>query len=110
MSNGTKTWALTNNNGTSKAPVAKEVTVSGNSMTSTSSDDMAWNFSISGSDLTIYVAGSTKTWLYSTKTNNGVRVGTNTNKTWIVDSASGYLKHTGTSRYLGVYNGSDWRA
>lgn len=110
MSNGTKTWALTNNNGTSKAPVAKEVTVSGNSMTSTSSDDMAWNISISGSDLTIYVAGSTKTWLYSTKTNNGVRVGTNTNKTWIVDSASGYLKHTGTSRYLGVYNGSDWRA
>ena len=110
MTNGTKTWALTSTNGTGKAPTAKEVTTSGNTMTSSSSDDMAWNISKSGSNLTIYVAGSTKTWLYSTNTNNGTRVGNNSNKTWVVDSASGYLKHTGTNRYLGVYNGADWRS
>ena len=43
--------------------------------------------------------------------NNGVRVGTNTNKTWTIDATSGYLKHAGTSRYLGVYTTTpDWRA
>jgi len=53
--------------------------------------------------LTIYPNGTTGTWLYCTNTNNGVRVGTNTNKTFTIDANSGYLKHTGTSRYLGVY-------
>ena len=43
--------------------------------------------------------------------NNGVRVGTNTNKTWTIDATSGCLKHAGTSRYLGVYTTTpDWRA
>ena len=47
------------------------------------------------------------TWLYCTNNNNGVRVGTNTNKVFVEDS--GYLKHTGTNRYVGVYSTQDWR-
>ena len=110
MTKGTSTWALTNNNGASKAPTAQAVEVSDNTMTSASSDNIAWNISKSGNNLTIYVSGSTTNWLYSTNTNNGTRVGNNTNKTWVVDASSGYLKHNGTNRYLGVYNSSDWRS
>ena len=34
----------------------------------------------SNGNLTIYVNGTTDTWMYCTATNNGVRVGTNANK------------------------------
>ncbi len=36
-----------------------------------------------------------------------MRVGTNTNKTFAI--SGGYLKHSGTSRYVGIYNSQDWR-
>ena len=48
-----------------------------------------------------------KTWLYCTNTNNGVRVGDNTNK--VYEIKANYLYHTATSRYIGVYNAQDWR-
>ena len=56
----------------------------------------------------------TSKWLYCTSDNNGVRVGTNTNKKWTITTHSGNpnafaFKHNSTSRYLGVYNDADWR-
>ena len=105
------TWALYNANGTGSAPTAVVVTVSGSSMSSEDVDTIAWNIVSDSSGLIIYTAGSTATWLYSTSTNNGTRVGTNSNKYWVVDSTSGYLQHVATSRYLGVYTTTpDWRA
>lgn len=102
-------YAMSNNNGTGSAPTATSVTVSNNKLSSTPNDDLKWNISNNSGTLTIYKNGSTSNWLYCTSTNNGVRVGTNTNKTFTIDSSTGYLKHTGTSRYLGVYNNQDWR-
>lgn len=101
--------AMTNNNGTSSAPTAAAVTISqdGNTITGVT-DVMKWNISGNASDgYTIYPNGSTTTWLYCTNSNNGVRVGTNTAKTFSLDGK--YLKHAGTSRYVGVYDSSDWR-
>ena len=103
-SNGTGTsYAISNDKGTSAAPTAVVVTVNGNQLNGDIADNIKWNISNSNGDLTIYPNGTTATWLYCTSTNNGVRVGTNTNKTFTIDASSGYLKHTGTSRYLGVY-------
>ena len=102
-------YAMSNNNGTGSAPTATSVTVSNNKLSSTPNDNLKWNISNNSGTLTIYKNGSTSSWLYCTSTNNGVRVGTNTNKTFTIDSSTGYLKHTGTSRYLGVYNNQDWR-
>lgn len=102
-SNGT-TYAVTNNNGTSKAPGGIVVTINGNALSATPDDTLIWNISNSSGDLTIYPDGDTSTWLYCTSTNNGVRVGTNTNKVFTLDSTTGYLKHTATSRYLGIYS------
>lgn len=107
-SNGT-TYAMSNNNGTSSAPTATKVTVSGTTLTGNIADNLKWNISNSNGTLTIYPNETTSTWLYCTATNNGVRVGTNTNKTFTIDATSGYLKHDNTSRYLGVYNNADWR-
>lgn len=105
---GDANYAMSNDKGTGSAPVAVSVTVSNNTIT-TDAANILWNISKVGDNLTIYQNGTTKSWLYCTNTNNGVRVGTNTNKVFTIDSASGYLKHTGTNRYLGVYNSQDWR-
>ncbi len=96
-------WAISNNNGTSKAPTAAVVTVSENKITAGVSDAIKWNISNENGNLTIYPNGTTDTWLYCTDGNNGVRVGDNTNKEFTIDATTGYLKHTATSRYVGVY-------
>ena len=108
MTKSTSIWALNSNNGASKAPTANVVTQqyleSGED-----ADDLLWNISKDGSNnLTIYPKNSTSTWLYCTNTNDGVRVGTNTNKIFTI--SENYLKHTATSRYVGVYiTNPDWR-
>ncbi|MGM9626707.1 MAG: chitobiase/beta-hexosaminidase C-terminal domain-containing protein, partial [Faecousia sp.] len=115
-SDGT-TYVLDNANGTKSAPVAVIGTVSENMLTTTtaSSSTLGWNIESTEDGYVIYKAKTeadeADTWLYSTNANNGVRVGTNDAKIWVLDEASGYLKHVGTSRYLGVYTTTpDWRA
>ena len=103
-------YALSNDNGTSSAPTAVIVTLSGNELASIPDDNIKWNITKDGDSLTIYVNGSTSTWLYCTNANNGVRVGNNSANSFTIDTSSGYLKHTGTSRYVGVYTTNpDWR-
>ena len=102
-------YAMSNNNGTGSAPAATSVSVSSSKLSSAPDDKFKWNISNNSGTLTIYPNGTTAKWLYCTNTNNGVRVGDNTNKTFKIDATSGYLNHSGTSRYIGVYNKSDWR-
>lgn len=119
MSKGNNVWALANNNGTGSAPTALPITIANGEITPAeddfnyngySLDHYTWNISTNSDALTFYPKGSTSTWLYCTGTNNGVRVGTNANKTFTIDASSGYLKHTSTSRYVGVYTTNpDWR-
>ena len=103
-SNGA-TYAASNDKGTGAAPTAVVVTVDGNKLTGDIADNIKWNIANDSGNLTIYVNGSTETWLYCTNTNNGVRVGSGAAKIFVIDSASGYLKNTQTTdiRYLGVY-------
>ena len=107
--NNIKYYGMTNDKGTGSAPSASNVTVSGSTLTGTIADEIKWNISGNSTDgYTFYPNGSTTTWLYCTDSNNGVRVGTNSNKVFTVDN--GYLKNTATSRYVGIYsNTPDWR-
>ena len=108
MSKSGVTYAMMNNGGTSNPPGAEKITINGNTIESTVHDTYKWNISNNSGNLTIYPNGKTSTWLYCTNDNNGVRVGTNTNKTFTI--SGNYLKHTGTSRYVGVYTTNpDWR-
>jgi len=103
-----RTYAMTNDNGTGSAPEASAVTIANSKITSNVADNMKWNISGNSTDgYTFYPNGNSESWLYCTNTNNGVRVGTNDNKTFAIDG--GYLKHSGTSRYVGIYNSQDWR-
>lgn len=101
-------YALSNNNGASNPPAAVSVKISGNYLNSNITDNLKWTKS-GTSPLIFYPNGNDSEWLYCTNANNGVRVGTNANKEFTMDN-SGYLKHTATSRYLGVYEDNpDWR-
>lgn len=109
VGNNGNNYALSNDNGTGGAPSAVGVTVSDGKITSKVNDNIKWNVTGDATNgYTFFPNGTTETWLYCTNTNNGVRVGTNDSKTFTV-STEGYLVHSGTSRYVGVYDSSDWR-
>ena len=107
--NASGTYAITNANGTGNAPAAEKVTVVDGKLTGEIIDNIKWNIGSTVDGYIIYPNGTTETWLYCTSTNNGVRVGTNANKEFKIDAESGYLKHNGTNRYLGIYNSQDVR-
>lgn len=109
MAKGESVYALTSAKGSKEAPTAVAVTVENKELTAAPEDNLVWNIVNDNGNLTIYPKGQTATWLYTTDNNNGVRVGTNDNKTFTLDATTKYLKNTGTTRYLGVYNSQDWR-
>ena len=107
------TFALPYNGGASAAPSATAITIVENSISGEPAAELQWNLSGNTTDgYTFYPNGETETWLYCTNTNNGVRVGTNDNKTFKMDE-DGYLVNDATSRVLSIYvnNGTpqDWR-
>ena len=121
MTTGAKTYALSltgtdgNALGTTKAPKAIEVQVADGKLSEKPGSDILWNIENNNGDLTIYPNGVTNKWLYTFSDNNGVRLGTNTENgyVWSIDPESGYLKanaKVSEVRYLGVYQGKDWRA
>ena len=111
-------YAMTNDNGTSSAPDAIEVTVSGTKITSSVANNMKWNISGNATDgYTFYPNGSTTTWLYCNTTansssNNNMRVGTGERERKVFELNSNKLltKDTYTGRYVSVYpDNPDWR-
>ena len=107
VGNNGNNYAMSNNGGTSNAPSAEAVSVEAN-MISKVADNIKWNVSGNATaGYTFYQNGESEKWLYCTNTNNGVRVGTNEDKTFTIDN--NYLKHTATSRYVGIYSSQDWR-
>ncbi len=112
--NGT-VYAMSNSNGTGSAPAAVTIQLTSDSLhvAGEVADNLKWNVSGNASDGYIfYPNGDSEKWLYCTSTNNGVRIGTNANKTFILDG--NWLKNIATSRWIGVYvptnaNSPDWR-
>ena len=111
----TTATAMSNDQGTSNAPTAIAVTLNDDKseITSNVADNIQWTVTKDEGGLQFGVG--TK-YLYCTNTNNGVRVGTNTNNvfSWelsdnLNNSSENFLFNNATSRYLGVYNSSNWR-
>lgn len=107
--------ALTSANGTSSAPTAVEVTIENNAITAAVPYELQWKFAEEEGGYRVYPVEDNEKWLYSTGSNDGVRIGTNDNKVWEIDITSDAqpnyhgMKHVATSRYLGVYNNANWR-
>ncbi len=104
----TNSRALSNNGGTSSAPVAADVTLNSDKteITSVVGSTIQWELEKNGDYYNFRVI-DTDNYLYCTNTNNGVRVGTNSNKDF--NLKDDYLFNAATSRFLGVYNKQDWR-
>ena len=107
--------AMANSNGTGAAPAATAVTLNSDlsEITSEVAAALQWVVTVENNSYKFGVAG-TENFLYCTNSNNGVRVGTNANNSFAIQQADAnntedYLFNTATSRYLGVYNGQDWR-
>ena len=107
---GTKsssTYAMSNDKGANDPPLPVSVTVSNDKLTAEPDNNIIWYVGVDGSNRVFNANEGGSTWLYCISNNNGVRVGTNTAKTFTV--ANGYLKHVGTGRFLGIYLTQDWR-
>ena len=108
VGNNGSDYAMTNDNGTS-APAAFAVTVANGKITSTVADNIKWTVSGNATDGYIfYPNGNTNNWLYCINNNNGLRVGTGEDKTFVINSD--YIYNSGQSRYVGIYTSSDWRS
>ena len=100
-------YAMSNDKAASAAPAAVKVTVSNSMLSETPADNLIWHFDVANDQYTFYKDPGESAWLYCTNTNNGVRVGTNTDK--VFEIKDDYLYHVAQKRYLGVYNAQDWR-
>ena len=101
-------YAMANNGGTNNAPTAVAVTVENDAITSTVAANIQWTISGDATDgYTFYPNGSTTTWLYCYNNNNGLRVGTGEDNTFVMNS--NYLYNSGQGRYIGIYQSSNWR-
>ena len=100
---------MSNDKGTTGSPLAVSVTVTNGTISNPESNivftlkvvDGGYNFTMEDGE----------TWLYTTKSNSGLRVGTGANKVVKLDSTNGYLNvnDSEADRYIGVYNATDWR-
>lgn len=102
--------AMSNDKGTSSAPTATAVTITGTELNSPA-ETLQWEVTVTNGSYKFKKFGAT-TYLYCINENNGVRVGTNaTNNTFTIYNNNGtpFLLNTATSRYIGVYNSQDWR-
>lgn len=101
-------FAMSNDKAASAAPDAVAVTIENDKITSEVSAKIKWTLTLNENTgkYTFYPDGSTS-WLYCTSNNNGVRVGGNSNSSFILKD--NYLYNVEQTRYLGVYNKQDWR-
>lgn len=112
----TKTGVLISSNGTSSAPTyyTNGISIENDCLVGVS-DAMQFDIAGTAGNYVIYVAGGTSKWLYCNSKNDGIRVGTGSDKTWTIvahpkNSSVFEIKNNGKSRYLGVYNNQDWRS
>ena len=108
MTKGNDTWVLpTTGEGKRNQPLAIEVAVKGSTLTTSGSNGFGWK--IAATEGGYHIKTGSK-YLYLTADNNGMRIGT-TECVWSLSTDS-YLTAKDSkdkSRYLGVYNGQDWR-
>lgn len=114
MNVGGTYYAAANNNGTSSAPAATSVAVTGSSLSATPATTLQWTVTVVSEGVFQFAVGDKK--MYCTDTNNGVRVGTDpTSGTFCntfdiaTENSKFYLHATTLTRYLGIYNSQDWR-
>lgn len=111
----TSSCALSNDNGTSVAPKPIAVTLNNDKseITSEPAENVLWRFINSGTNAYKFQINGEDKYLYSTNSNNGIRVGTGANETFCIEQdtqGNDFLKVKELNRYVGIYNNQDWRS
>lgn len=114
MTVGTTVYALSSANGSTSLPssVAIALTSDSSKLASEPAATLQWGLKTESSGKLIHVFGDTTKYLYSGGSNNGLRVGTaSSGQYWTLGTlqSAPYLMSVSDSRYLGVYNNTDWR-
>ena len=107
----TSSCAMINSNGASSAPTPYALTLNGDKseIIGNVPENCKWSIEEDATGYIFHPNGTTSTWLYSTSSNNGIRVGsTNANKHFIMESD--FLKNVEYGRFVGIYNEQDWRS
>ena len=89
MTNANGTYALANDKGAGDPPTAVAVTADGDTLTLEEGVEskVIWYPAASEDESYVFNAAEDgSTWLYCTNANNGVRVGTNSNKAFVIDN------------------------
>jgi len=115
----TSSKAMANNQGTSAAPTATVVTLNAakTAITSEVDENIQWTVTVSGTDEKSYQFGvaGTDNYLYTTASNNGLRVGTNPDNVCGISDNDGVnfitlVDSKEQTRYVGVYDDQEWRS
>ncbi|MBQ8775694.1 MAG: BACON domain-containing protein [Alistipes sp.] len=103
---------------TSSAPTQTVITVTGLDLSNadvfkTTLIPAGARFTFTGSANAVTIANADGKYLYTTSSNNGLRVG-NTNNTWKIAAHASVnqslsLQYSTTDRYIALYNSQDWR-
>lgn len=119
VGNNGSNYAMNHSSLNSKgAPIATAVTVTGTGtgrkLSTSPIDGIKWNLTSDANGYIFYPDGDDTKWLNLIADNNGLRINNTAanGKYWSLD-ATGYLKGTDTkseTRYIGVYNSTDWRS
>lgn len=103
---------------TSSAPTQTVINVTGLDLSNTDEFKTSLipagaRFTFTGNADAVTIANADGKYLYTTKTNNGLRVG-DTNSTWKIAAHASVnqslsLQYSDTDRYIALYNSQDWR-
>lgn len=103
---------------TSSAPAQTVITVTGLDLSNTEEFKTTLipadaRFTFTGNADAVTITNADGKYLYTTTSNNGLRVG-NTNNTWKIAAHASVnqslsLQYSSTSRYIALYNSQDWR-
>ncbi len=104
---GANLWALSYNPSTSKT-VAATVTETAGVLDVSGLTNGFWALTKDGDNFSLTVVGGTDK-LYCNNSNDGVRVGSGAANTFSINNSYIYTSATTDSRYLGVYNATDFR-
>ncbi len=106
--NASGSYAMSNDNGTSAAPKAVSVTIS-NGKISNPASNLVFTMKVMETGY-IFTTDNGEKWVYTTATNNGIRIGTNENNLFNLGDSDYLTVSDGeNTRYLGIYNSQDWR-
>lgn len=103
-------WAITNDNGTSSAPLARQLPISDiqeGSILLNSTENISWIVEYSSGIVKFRKKDSETEYLYTLNTNNGVRVGEAENNEF---DYTDYLQNIATGRFLYCYNNQGIRS